>query len=1226
MKYNGSRRLAAAALIIAACGTVSADRSEDGAALHFFNFGSGYLSSMSDNGKWATFKRPDFDEEDAVARRLDLTYGTIQELPLMASQREEGHICICRDITDDGEMIFGSFDGLPAYYKEGEWHDLELPFRSRGYQGDAYSVSPDGRWAAGWVMQSFTYFRPVLWHDLQPVVPSTLPSYQELYDRGVIDAATLQEHLDNAQTPNIAFRKISADGKCVLASTDHNYPAWGCAFFVYHPLEDTYEWIADPQAPRGTYVSDAQMSDNGEWVIATYTGSRTSPDGSWDDYHVSFRYHVPTGEVSRPDGHGLICNDGLSRSTAVYAGGQRISCETILRQLHGLDAGTVSGNEFDRVGSPWYISSDTRTLLCAPTPREYAFALSVPGTWEEEAARVNPLGECTAVPETESVISGLDNVVVEFDTAVSPDPRIKAVIEGPDGCTVSSSSCTPLSSRRVRIEFPHTAFAEGREYTVSLPEGMFTDATGSHISPAIRLHYTGRAASALYPIAISPAPDNSIMELSLYNMVVMEFDTQPLVTPGAKAELFETGSDKPLASLRFAQGGNRIGLYPEASRKLAKGKSYRISVYPNSLTEPTGSCPNDTVSFVYHGSFVAETPSTDGNVLFFDDFYNPNESLNHFLQYDGDRLTPVAEMRQWGFDADNTPWNFSIRDDSDYDYCAASTSMYEEAGPADDWLVLPRLTVANESTRLSFKAQSYLLNGGDRLLVFVWECDDVLGSLDYNTMRRLRQEAVKVADVALTPGMLENQLAGDWQYFDISLADFKDKNVYIAFANLNERGSTLFVDDILVSCHGRYTLSSGLPRSVAGRDCLEVSALVTATAPLEAATWRASCRCGDWESQVESSGPVSLAEGESMAIVFPECCPLLSGEENEIAIDVSLGGESQSLAVKVDAPAFEVERSVLLEEGTGAWCGYCPLGFLAMDFLQARYPGRVVEVSVHHNDIFAMEDYIGFLGFYGFPCGRVDRDPYILAPAVTDATTGLITFSSENGNETFFDIISRQLDLPAKAAVTLEDLTVATEGVQATLRITAAMNIDGNRINILPIVTEYGQAYMQENNLSGSTDPLAGEWGAGDRKMRYEYPAVARGIGSTGYHGIPGLLPARLYAGETYCVDLSFPLPGSVVDPGKCRLAVALLDNETGKVMNTAHCGYGLDSSGIAGDIGRPVWSVEGGRVCYLGKTAGVRLFDMQGLPVSSDMPHGYVIAVAPDGTSARLLIPGTRQ
>ncbi len=58
-------------------------------------------------------------------------------------------------------------------------------------------------------------------------------------------------------------------------------------------------------------------------------------------------------------------------------------------------------------------------------------------------------------------------------------------------------------------------------------------------------------------------------------------------------------------------------------------------------------------------------------------------------------------MAAFGFDADNTPWNFSIRDDGAYDYCAASHSMYNPPAKSDDWLVIPQLAIDNEHTVLS---------------------------------------------------------------------------------------------------------------------------------------------------------------------------------------------------------------------------------------------------------------------------------------------------------------------------------------------------------------------------------------------------------------------------------------------------------------------------------------------------------------------------------------------
>ena len=71
-------------------------------------------------------------------------------------------------------------------------------------------------------------------------------------------------------------------------------------------------------------------------------------------------------------------------------------------------------------------------------------------------------------------------------------------------------------------------------------------------------------------------------------------------------------------------------------------------------------------------------------------------------------------------------------------------------------------------------------------------------------------------------------------------------------------------------------------------------------------------------------------------------------------------------------------KRVLIEQFTGAWCGYCVDGTVKMDEILAQYPGRTLGVKFHNGDKMAIPetDIIGSaLGLTGYPTGNVDRAP-----------------------------------------------------------------------------------------------------------------------------------------------------------------------------------------------------------------------------------------------------------
>lgn len=1194
--------------------------SAGGAHVYGFTFDEGYISALSDNGRWALFKNSDYNEEDAVPRRMDLERGIIEELPVGSAQGG-GNIAVCRDITDDGNMIVGSYNRRPAYWRDGEWHLLPMPDDTRGFLGDCYSVSTDGHRIVGWVSKSFTQFRPVIWEDGELVELGALPDYDEMLQRHIIDRIDYQEHKEKGQTPNLAFFKISGDGRKVLSGVDHNYPAWGCSYIVYDIDERTYQWVSrDPSQMKG-FVDGAAMSDNGEWVSAAEIFSMTNPDGSWDDHADTFLYHVPDGTVEFGKGGSPIDDMGRSYAGGVSCDGHSVPIPKILKQKYGIDFYEATG--FDGTGWVFDVSRDGTTLIGMPSARLYVWSARLPEPFVEAARGVNLLTDWSCTPAPGSSLCRLDRVEFSCGYAGGIDSTKKIVVLR-DGEPVAESLSVDRKGKIYVADFGGMTLDDGAVYTVKVPEGMFyLDGTDS-LSEAISVSYTGRMEKPLEPVSVSPREGASLMELGSYSMIALTYPADVSATETAEAYLFEKDARDPLCRLSVGTSGNVAYLYPAATRRLSKGREYVVRVMEGALTDLQGYCPSIPLELSYRGAYVPKVEEGDGDYLFYDGFESPNESLGNFLQYEGDHLTPVSTMQEWGFDADNTPWNFSVRDDTDYDYCAASTSAYVEQGRADDWLVIPQLTISNAYDWLTFRSQSYRYDRKDRLKVIVWRSDEVLGSLDASTVERMRSEGTVVYDELQHPGSQQDVLAGDWRMNEISLAQFEGSKVYIAFVNENEGGSALFVDDIAVVYRGNYTLRSTVPTHIVGAGSVPVGGVVKVLGDMTYDTLEARYETADGLSsgELKVSG-LSLGRDDEYEFLIPKECPLNVGECNAITLTVTLGSETRTMELEVKDMLYEAPHRVLLEEGTGSWCGYCPLGFLAMDYIEATYGDMVTEVSVHNDDPFALASYDQFLQLGGYPMGRVNRGP-VVAPAVLAPETGVYSFSSASGEETFVDMIERALSVPAEGEVEISRALVGDGIVTVDTEVRFALDRADCDYNLLAVVTEDRLPYYQSNYLSGMSDPLLGEWGKGDPQMYYEYPAVARGVAGTGFYGEGGLLPTEFKAGEKASARLRFALPQSVKNVENVRIAVVLIDGANGDVVSCAKSEY-LDPMEVRQVNSSCRFSVEGGRVLFDGNSDDVEVFTPQGVRVANGSLQGlYIVrAVGIDGVpiSARMMV-----
>jgi hypothetical protein len=132
-------------------------------------------------------------------------------------------------------------------------------------------------------------------------------------------------------------------------------------------------------------------------------------------------------------------------------------------------------------------------------------------------------------------------------------------------------------------------------------------------------------------------------------------------------------------------------------------------------------------------------------------------------------------------------------------------------------------------------------------------------------------------------------------------------------------------------------------------------------------------------------------------------------------------------------------KKVLIEELTGAWCGYCPRGGYWFDKIDSTYEGKVIGVSIHVGDV--MEDHelvtssganmldSGLFLNTGYPNGSVDRH------ALMDPTSWMSMFPLETS-------------LYAKCGIAID-----------------ASSVSGNTLNLV-VRTGFSQTLSSEYHLN----------------------------------------------------------------------------------------------------------------------------------------------------------------
>jgi len=206
-------------------------------------------------------------------------------------------------------------------------------------------------------------------------------------------------------------------------------------------------------------------------------------------------------------------------------------------------------------------------------------------------------------------------------------------------------------------------------------------------------------------------------------------------------------------------------------------------------------------------------------------------------------------------------------------------------------------------------------------------------------------------------------------------------------------------------------------------------------------------------------------------------------------------------------------KNVLLEQHTGAWCGWCVDGTVKMDEILGLYGDRVIGVKIHNGDDMEIPEQSVIaraLGLTGYPTGSIDRKDF-----------GGSVFLSRNAWKTSCE---SQMQQKAKAEVdcfyTL-DKEARIVRIQVMANITESMDfpLKFNAYIVEDDVTGEGSGYNQANFLSGRP-------GFEDNPY-YNQPSTI-----TGYHhmkvvrkmiggawGVAGELPASVKAGDFYSYE-----------------------------------------------------------------------------------------------------------
>jgi len=238
-------------------------------------------------------------------------------------------------------------------------------------------------------------------------------------------------------------------------------------------------------------------------------------------------------------------------------------------------------------------------------------------------------------------------------------------------------------------------------------------------------------------------------------------------------------------------------------------------------------------------------------------------------------------------------------------------------------------------------------------------------------------------------------------------------------------------------------------------------------------------------------------------------------------------------------------KRVLIEEGTGTWCQWCPRGNVFSDQMTQDYDA--IPIAIHRNDdmeIPGTVSYFAMTNITGLPNGNIDRTQLFIDPLNWGIATDLqsnISPAADIEVTTEFDSITRSIAISITATM--------YSNLNGDYRLGAVVLEDA--------VTGPAPSYNQSNAYAGGGNGPMGGYellASSIPASEVAYDHVARQLVSE-YQGDPNSLPTELNNSNQYTHNLSWELP--IEQDQQYVYVVAYMTNATtGEIINANKSAY----------------------------------------------------------------------
>jgi len=532
-----------------------------------------------------------------------------------------------------------------------------------------------------------------------------------------------------------------------------------------------------------------------------------------------------------------------------------------------------------------------------------------------------------------------------------------------------------------------------------------------------------------------------------------------------------------------------------------------------------------------------------------------------WTQYNLDGLTPYSSYSWMGTNA------WMVAKISGGRNVAVSTSWFTPAGTANRWMVTPHITVPAAHPFLTFTAATGNPGYPDGYAVMI--------STATNAVADFTTTLLTVLPSANADTTFRTQA--------IDLAAYSGQQVYIAFINNTHDGVLLFIDDIQVFSN---TIANDVQlTSVSIDNYLLVNSNATITGTFKnlgyAPVTGLTVNWTDPSTQTQTLTGLNVPTQGSYTFTLP----FSKSTVDEFNINVTLANPNgmadptpndNTGSTMTHTLSSTPSRTVVIEEGTGTWCGFCPRGKVAIEYMLNTYPHNTfIPIAVHNNDPMTVAAYDAGVAFSGFPSVNYDRT--ILNEVVDQ------TLIEQHYTERLAALTPASIAI--STTVSGQQLTVALSAkfftkISSALRFAAVVIEDS--------VTGTTSGYDQHNYYTANAyGPMGGFESLPNpvpaAQMVYDHVGRAL-IG--GYTGLAGSITSPI--ADQQMVSHTFPVYNIPANFNKAHLSVAgfIIDN-TGKIVNAVKTSLGSSATtsieNLNGDVNMNIFPNPFGESAIIG-------------------------------------------